>query len=129
MEELDEPSGYTCSPLVAYKARSSCSAAIKDEDMMATRSSKSPAMGCPSLTLSNVSMRDGRTLCRNMGSSGGVREARGVARTKTARRLAASAAASVLMIRLSSDQNVWRNSVAGVSARQAATLRNGGFPD
>jgi len=34
-----------------------------------------------------------------------------------------------LMIRLSSNQNVWRNSVAGVSARHAATLRNGGFPD
>lgn len=97
--------------------------------MIAMRSSKSPVIACPRLGLSNLSMRDGRTLCRNMGNSGGVGKARGVARTKTARRLAASAMASVLMGMLSSNQNVWRKSIAGVSTRHAATLRNGALPD
>lgn len=64
-----------------------------------------------------------------MGNNGGVGEARGVARIKTAKRLAASAMVSVLMGMLIANQNVWRNSIAGVSTMHAATLRNGGLPD
>ena len=101
MEELEEPSGHTCSPPVVYNARSNCSAAIKDEDTMAMSSSRSLVIG-----LSDLSMRESRTLCRNMGNSGGESVPRGVARTKTARGLTASTVIPALTDRLSSNQRV-----------------------
>lgn len=89
------------------------------------RSSRSPV-----IELSDLSMREGRTLCRNMGNSGGESVPQGVARTKTASGLTASTVMLPAFIdRLSSDQRVWRKSVAEVSTRHAATLRDGALPD
>ena len=68
---------------------------------MAMSSSKSPVIG-----LSGLSMREGRTLCRNIGSSGGESVPRGVARIKTARGFTASTVIPDFTDRLSSNQRV-----------------------
>ena len=68
---------------------------------MAMSSSKSPVIG-----LSGLSTREGRTLCRNIGNSGGKCVLRGVARIKTARGLMASTVIPALKDWLSSNQRV-----------------------
>lgn len=116
-----------CSALTVANAISNWSAAVKDAEMITTRSSMLMVCSCDGCW-STIVQICGSTVCRKMGKRGGTwRVVRGDVKMKQARRQLVSAPPRGTEARIS-DHNDVRNRAGVVAVRQRLTSRNGARP-
>jgi len=122
---LDCPKTRRSSVDTELMAHSSCNAAFRTDEIIATRSSTDMACsgGC---CMSVVATRDGRTMCRNIGSTGWTVESWGEAMANVAMRRHGSNS-PIFAATCISVQRTCKNLIGGIVFRHLRTSRNGVF--
>jgi hypothetical protein len=123
---LSCPNTKSCSLVADRMANSRCNAAVKTDDTIVTSSSTfivCSVCGCSSI----AAMIAGDTLCRKIGSRGGIFEGRGIVRTNVAilRQLSISPKFAEIT---NSDHRSCKNLDGGTSLIQRSTSKVGAFP-